>query len=61
MYGEATVKGESFIPFAGAFMGGGNSKMKSLTVTLAENKVTNYSFSGGGSETRNMTQDTPKK
>lgn len=61
MYAEARVKGESFIPYAGMFMGGSRTKMKSLVVTLAENKVTNYTFSGGGNETRNMTQGDPKK
>lgn len=60
MYAESTVKGESFIPYAGAFMGGSRSKMKTLTVTLAENKVTGFTYSGGGGETRGTTQDTPK-
>jgi outer membrane protein assembly factor BamE (lipoprotein component of BamABCDE complex) len=60
MYAEATVKGESFIPYAGAFMGGSRSKMKSLTVTLREGTVTGFTYSGGGNETRNVTQDTPK-
>lgn len=61
MYAESTVKGESFIPYAGAFMGGSRSKTKSLTVLLADNKVTSYTFSGGGGESRGTTQDTPKK
>jgi hypothetical protein len=60
MYAEAQVKGESFIPYAGAFMGGTKSDMKTLTIQLADNKVTNYTYSGGGNETRNMTQNTPK-
>jgi outer membrane protein assembly factor BamE (lipoprotein component of BamABCDE complex) len=60
IYSEAKVKGESFIPYAGAFMGGTRSKSKTLSVTLADNKVTSYTYSGGGTETRNMTQDTPK-
>jgi len=60
MYAESTIKGESFIPYAGAFMGGSRSKMKVLTVNLADNKVTNFSYSGGGSETRGTTQGTPK-
>jgi outer membrane protein assembly factor BamE (lipoprotein component of BamABCDE complex) len=59
-YTEATVKGESFIPYAGAFMGGARSKAKTLTVMLAENKVTGFTFSGGGNESRGMTQDVPK-
>ncbi len=61
VYAEARVKGESFIPYAGAFMGGTRSKSKTLTVLLAEDKVTGYTFSGGGSESRQMTQETPKK
>jgi hypothetical protein len=60
IYSEAKVKGESFIPYAGAFMGGTRSKSKTLSVMLADNKVTSYTFSGGGTETRNTTQDTPK-
>ncbi len=60
MYAEATIKGESFIPYAGPFLGGSRGKSKSLTVTLAENKVTGYTFSGGGSETRQTTQSIPK-
>jgi hypothetical protein len=61
MYSEATVKGESFIPYAGAFMGGERSKAKTLTVMLAENKVTSFTFSGGGNESRGTTQEVPKK
>jgi hypothetical protein len=60
IYSEAKVKGESFIPYAGAFMGGTRSKMKTLSVMLADNKVSSFTYSGGGTETRNMTQDTPK-
>ena len=60
LYAEASIKGESFIPYAGAFMGGQRSKTKTLLVTLADNKVTNYSFSGGGNETRQTTQSVPK-
>jgi hypothetical protein len=60
IYSEAKVKGESFIPYAGAFMGGTRSKSKTLSVMLADNKVTSYTYSGGGTETRNTTQDTPK-
>jgi hypothetical protein len=60
IYSEAKVKGESFIPYAGAFMGGTRSKMKTLSVMLADNKVSSYTYSGGGTETRNTTQDTPK-
>jgi hypothetical protein len=60
IYSEAKVKGESFIPYAGAFMGGTRSKMKTLSVMLADNKVSSFTYSGGGTETRNTTQDTPK-
>ena len=60
MYSEARVKGESFIPYAGAFMGGSRSKVKTLTATLTNSIVASYTYSGGGTETRNMTQDTPK-
>ena len=61
IYAESSVKGESFIPYAGAFMGGHNSKSKSLNVTLQDGKVTTYACTGGGMESRNMTQDVPKK
>ena len=60
IYSEARVKGESFIPYAGPFLGGTRSKSKTLSVMLADNKVTSYTYTGGGTETRNMTQDTPK-
>jgi outer membrane protein assembly factor BamE (lipoprotein component of BamABCDE complex) len=60
IYSEAKVKGESFIPYAGAFMGGTRAKSKTLSVVLADNKVSSYTYSGGGTETRNTTQDTPK-
>jgi outer membrane protein assembly factor BamE (lipoprotein component of BamABCDE complex) len=60
IYSEAKVKGESFIPYAGPFLGGTRSKSKTLSVMLADNKVTSFTYSGGGTETRNMTQDTPK-
>lgn len=62
IYMESTTKGESFIPYAGMFMGGHRSKHKTLLVTLgADGKVTHFHASGGGSETRHTTQDTPKK
>jgi len=60
IYSEAKVKGESFIPYAGAFMGGTRSKTKTLSVILADNKVSSFTYTGGGAETRNTTQDTPK-
>lgn len=62
MYVEARVKGESFIPYAGPFVGGTRSKNKTLNVTLNDGKVANYNFSGGAMETRsNQVQDVPKK
>jgi hypothetical protein len=62
MYVESTVKGESFIPYAGVFMGGSRSKNKTLNVTLLDGKVSNFNYSGGGMETRsNQIQDVPKK
>lgn len=60
VYAEASVRAESFIPYAGAFMGGTRSKAKTLTVTLADGRVTGYTFSGGGSDTRGTTQSVPK-
>ena len=61
-YTEARTKGESFIPYAGAFLGGTRSQHKMLMVTLGpDGKVTDFSMTGGGTETRNMTQDLPKK
>ena len=62
-YFETKMKGESFIPYAGPFIGGSRSKHKMLMVTLgSDGKVTNFNSSGGGSEMRsNQTQDTPKK
>ena len=61
LYTEATVKGESFIPYAGAFVGGTNSKNKTLMVTLQDGKVQSFSSTGGGMETRGTTQDVPNK
>ncbi len=62
MYTEARVKGESFIPYAGPWLGGTRSKEKLLTVTLgADGKVSSFSSSAGGMESRQTTQDAPKK
>src|SRR6202012_3024018 len=58
MYAESRVRGESFIPYFGAFAGGARSQMKTLTVQLAADKVASYTLSGGANETRNMTQST---
>jgi outer membrane protein assembly factor BamE (lipoprotein component of BamABCDE complex) len=61
-YAESRVKGESFIPYAGPFVGGSNSKHKILTATLGpDGKVTSFSSSAGGLESRsNQVQDVPK-
>lgn len=61
MYTEATVKGSTFVPYVGPFVGGTRSKNKVLMVTLNSGKVANFSFSGGGTETRQTTQGVPKK
>ena len=42
------IKPQSFIPIAGGLIGGSDSKSKTLTVTLADNKVIGYTYSGGG-------------
>ena len=61
-YVEAEVKGESFIPYAGALMGGTRSHNKTLSVALGpDGKVVNYTYSGGGTETSGMKQDVPNK
>lgn len=51
-YIQANVTPASFIPYAGAFMGGTQSANKSLTVFLRGNRVTNYTYSGGDMEAR---------
>lgn len=61
-YLESRMKGEGFIPIAGTFMGGSRSNHKMLSVTLGpDGKVKHFTSSGGGSEMRHMTQDTPKQ
>lgn len=60
MYSEATVKGESFIPYAGPFVGGTRTKHKSLSVTLQDGKVQSFTSSGSGMESRGTTQGVPK-
>ena len=57
---ESQVKGESFIPYAGEFLGGSNSAQKSLSVTLGSNgRVLEYSESGGSMESRENQLGTP--
>lgn len=62
-YMESRVKGESFIPYAGPFIGGSRSKQKTLTAQLGpDGKVASFESSAGGMETRsNQVQDVPKK
>ncbi len=59
MYTESSVKGESFIPYAGPFVGGSRHKQKTLNVTLQDGKVQSFSSSAGGMETRGTTQAVP--
>lgn len=61
-YTEARVKGESFIPYAGVFMGGTKSAHKMLMVSLgSDGKVTSFSSTAGGTESRdNQVQAVPK-
>ncbi len=61
MYAQSNVKGTSFIPIAGGFVGGANSKSKTLTVTLLDGKVQTFSSNAGGTDTRGTTQGVPKK
>jgi len=49
LYSRATVKGESFIPFAGAFMGGVNTQNQSTTVKFSpQGVVTGVETTYGG-------------
>lgn len=58
-YVEGRVNGKSFIPFAGAFMGGHNTSHKILFVVLKDGVVESYSSSAGGNESRNGVQSVP--
>ena len=61
-YLESQMKGESFIPIAGPFVGGSRSSHKTLSVTLGpDGRVTHFTSSSGGSEMRYTTQDAPKQ
>ncbi len=56
-YVEARVKGESFIPYAGPFLGESRSKNKTLFVTSGpDGKVISFNLSTGGTETRQSIQ-----
>lgn len=60
-YMESRTKGQGFIPIAGPFMGGSDSRHKFLSVTLGpDGKVTGFHASGGGDEIRHTTQETPR-
>jgi hypothetical protein len=51
MYSEMTLKPQSFIPIAGPFIAGADSRMKMLSVILGpDGKVTHYTSSGGGTD-----------
>lgn len=57
MYTEHRTNGKSFIPIAGAFMGGADSSHKMLFVSLnPSGTVENYRSSTGGQDTRYHTQ-----
>jgi hypothetical protein len=52
-YAESQVNGKSFIPYAGAFLGGSSSANKSLKVTLnSSGVVTDYTMTSGGMDYR---------
>jgi hypothetical protein len=62
MYSEMTLKPQSFIPIAGPFIAGADSRMKMLSVILGpDGKVTHYTSSGGGTESRQGIQDVPQR
>lgn len=62
VYAESRVKGETFIPFAGAFLGGTDTKTKTLIVALAsDGTVSDYEYSGGDLEATGTVQDDPEK
>jgi len=59
-YVQSEVKGESFIPYAGSFLGGTNSAQKSMRVVLnAQGRVSDYTVSSGGMEYRENQLGTP--
>ena len=61
VYSEARTKGETFIPIAGAFVGGARTKTKILSVVLdPAGVVSTYNYSGGGFETSGTTQPDPE-
>ncbi len=61
VYSEARVKGETFIPFAGAFVGGATTKTKTLLINLDQDgKVASFSYSGGDMESRSGIPNDPE-
>jgi hypothetical protein len=57
IYQESKVKAQSFIPYAGMFMGGADSSGKRLTVTLKNGTVSDYEASGDEIESRSNRRD----
>jgi len=64
-YWEARAKGESFIPYAGMFVGGTNNRQQMLQIMLDENNVVeDYEFNDRATETTGGVvnrQEVPKK
>lgn len=50
-YVHSQVKGTTFIPFAGAFLGGTDTKDQSYVVTFTDGVVSNYASNTGNLET----------
>jgi hypothetical protein len=60
MYGETHVKAISFVPLAGAIAGGSSGSSKTLSVSLVDGKVKNYTMTDGGGQSRMLPQSVPK-
>jgi len=51
-YFESQAKGQSFIPYAGMFVGGSNNKQQTLQIMISKNNlVEDYEFSEKATET----------
>jgi hypothetical protein len=62
VYVQSQVKGETFIPFAGAWLGGTDTKTKTLTVSLDDKgTVSDYEYSGSDLSGTGTLQDDPEK
>lgn len=62
VYSEARTKGETFIPFAGPFIGGVDTRTKTLMVTVGtDGTVNDYNFSGSEFGVAGGVQDDPEK